>query len=298
MVPRSEAFGSFSNFGGWASVGAACVIGQLSPVGSMTGVDAAAHMSEEVKDASRNVPRMMMGTILLSGITGFAVTITLSFCIQDVETQVYDSTSVYPFIDIFAVAVGSNAGAIGMTAAMVLLAVFSSINSMAAASRQAWAFARDNGLPFRNWFTQLTLVNSTPLPVNAMLASLGVSLAIALLNIGGSEVFDSIYGLGSSAASVTYILCIGSLIWRRLFGAPLPPRRWSLGRFGLIINCLSLAFLVQFVVIAFFPLFRQVDAQTMNWGIAMFGGVAIISISYYVVHGRKVYNGPVFLVRQ
>ena len=31
----------------------------------------------------------------------------------------------------------------------------------------------------------------------------------------------------------------------------------------------------------------------MNWGIAMFGGVALISLTTYVVRGRKMYKGPV-----
>ena len=31
----------------------------------------------------------------------------------------------------------------------------------------------------------------------------------------------------------------------------------------------------------------------MNWGIAMFGGFALISLATYAVRGRKVYRGPV-----
>ena len=319
-VSANEAFGSFADYGGWGSIGAACVIGQLACVGSLTGCDAAAHMSEEVKDASSTVPRMMMGTVTLSGILGFVVTITLSFIIQDVKAQVVDSTAVYPFIDIFEVSVGSRAGATGMTVLMVLLAVFCSVSCMATASRQAWAFARDSGLPFRNWFIKLTKVNHTPLPVNAMigkqtvsyrknleraltsfntsLASVGISVVIALLNLGGSKVFDSVYGLGSTAASMTYCIGIGSVLWRRLFGKPLPHARWSLGRSGVLINGIALVFLMQYVVVGYFPLFNHPSAATMNWGVAMFGGVAILSITYYLVWGRKFYSGPVVNLRQ
>ena len=319
-VPANVAFGSFANYGGWSSIGAACVIGQIGVVGSLTGCDAAAHMSEEVKDASRTVPRMMMATVLLNGIMGFVVTITLSFVIQDVKAQVVDSTAIYPFIEIFEVSVGSKAGATGMTALIILLAIFCSVSSMATASRQAWAFARDDGLPFGAWLTKLTTVNSTPLPVNAMIgkqtmdhkeilrrllilyafaqASLGISFAIALLNLGGGEVFDSVYGLGSSAASTTYIIGIGSVLWRRLFGKPLPPARWSLGRLGLPINAISLLFLIQYVPVAYFPIFNHATAKTMNWGIAMFGGAAILSIAYYIFWGRRFYRGPVMHLRQ
>lgn len=75
-APASEVFGSFSNFGGYSSIGAACFVGTLSATGSFAGSDAPAHLSEEVSDASRAVPRMMIATILLNGAMGFVMIIT------------------------------------------------------------------------------------------------------------------------------------------------------------------------------------------------------------------------------
>jgi hypothetical protein len=46
-------------------------------------------------------------------------------------------------------------------------------------------------------------------------------------------------------------------------------------------------------VISFFPLFNHPPVAYMNYGVVMFGGVAIICMVYYFVHGRKVYRGPV-----
>lgn len=75
-APASEVFGSFSNSGGWNSIGTACFVGTISATGSFAGSDAPAHLAEEVKDASRAVPRMMMATILLNGVMGFVMIIT------------------------------------------------------------------------------------------------------------------------------------------------------------------------------------------------------------------------------
>ena len=69
-APASEVFGSFSNFGGWPSVGTACIVGQLTAVGAVGRSDSAAHMSEEVSNASLVVPRIMMTTIFLNGALG------------------------------------------------------------------------------------------------------------------------------------------------------------------------------------------------------------------------------------
>ena len=49
-VPLREVFGApgFADYGGWGSIGAACVVGQLAASSAFVGVDSAAHMAEEV----------------------------------------------------------------------------------------------------------------------------------------------------------------------------------------------------------------------------------------------------------
>lgn len=72
----SDVFGSFTNFGGWPSIGTACFVGSITATGSFAGSDAAAHLSEECRDASKAVPRMMVGTVLLNGAMGLIFIIT------------------------------------------------------------------------------------------------------------------------------------------------------------------------------------------------------------------------------
>lgn len=62
---------------------------------------------------------------------------------------------------------------------------------------------------------------------------------------------------------------------------------------GVPINIIAIAFALFQVIMSFFPLFAQVTHETMNYGVVMFSGVAIISVIYYVVRARHVYKGPV-----
>lgn len=302
LAPKAsskDVWTNFDNWGGWSSTGAATIVGQLAAAGAFIGADSAAHMAEEVRDASLTVPRMMMGTVLLNGLLGFATIVTVVYSVQDVEEQVYNSTAVYPFIDIFATAVGSDAGAIGMTVPMIILSISMCLNAVAAASRQAWSFSRDEGLPFRSIFRKITVIDGSPLPINAMVASLCIAVILALLNLGGTAAFNSIMGLVTGAVGLTYALSIGCVLWRRLFGAPLPHARWSLGRFGAWINGFAFFYECFTVTISFFPLFAEVTAKSMNWAIAMFGGAAILCSINYFVNGRKYYKGPVvYLARE
>lgn len=121
MSPAKEVFTHFNNFGGWPSVGVACIIGQIAPVGAFVGMDSPVHMAEEVQNASLTVPRMMMASIFLNGFMGLVMIITYCFSIQSVQLQIWDSTAAFPFLDVFEVAVGSRGGAIGMAVPIIIL---------------------------------------------------------------------------------------------------------------------------------------------------------------------------------
>lgn len=104
-------------------------------------------MSEEVKNASTNVARSMVFSVVINGVLAFAMLLAILFCGGDIGTEAAESASQYPFISIFAQAVGSNVGATIMTAIIVVLQFCSAVGGLAAASRMTWSFARDRGLP-------------------------------------------------------------------------------------------------------------------------------------------------------
>ena len=175
-VPAKEVFGEFRNFGGWPTLGTGVIVAQIAALAVFVGSDSTVHMAEKVENASIVVPRMMMATVAFNTVTGFVSIITYVFCVQDLEKQVLSSTAVFPFIEIFATAVGSNSGAVGMTIPFIILTISCCINSVAAASRQAWASAKDDGLPFPKWFMKIAIIRTTPLPLNALIASLFIVL--------------------------------------------------------------------------------------------------------------------------
>jgi len=52
------------------------------------------------------------------------------------------------------------------------------------------------------------------------------------------------------------------------------------------------------LIINFFPLFSQVTAQLMHWGIAVFGGVAVLCTITYFLNGRRQYRGSMVFVER
>lgn len=126
------------------------------PANDISGTDSATHMSEEIKDASRIVPRAMVATAVLNGIMGFAMIITYCFCIVDLDAALASNTG-YPFIDVFYSATNSKGGATAMASILIVLLSCSCISALATASRQCFAFARDEGLPFSKTLAKVRL---------------------------------------------------------------------------------------------------------------------------------------------
>lgn len=62
--------------GGWGSKGLSTLVGLATPIWCFIGPDAGAHMSEEIKDASLQLPRAMMWATFLNGVMGIIMLIS------------------------------------------------------------------------------------------------------------------------------------------------------------------------------------------------------------------------------
>lgn len=111
--------------------------------------------AEEIKDASRVLPLGMVWTLILNGTTGFVMLITYTFCLGDIDKLIETETG-FPFIQVFLNATNSVGGATGMTVIIMVLQFCAAISNVATTSRQLYAFARDNGLPFSSFLAHVS----------------------------------------------------------------------------------------------------------------------------------------------
>jgi len=288
-------FTNFGNAGGWNSYGTATIVGFSTSIAGLSGYDCAVHMSEETRDASRTLPRAMITAFLLDSVLGFLLLVTIGFTIGDINDALSSPTG-YPFIQIFYNSTKNLRATNALTSILIMTMTASTITDLAAASRQLWSFARDRGVPFSDFFAYVT--PGWNIPLNSVLGSLAITILLSLINIGSTVALNAIVSLTIAALVSSYIVSISCLLLKRLRGEPLPPRRWTLGRWGMAINIAALCFLLPLFVFAFFPLTSTVDAPTMNWSIVMFAGVIIFSTVYYALVGRHYYTPPVNFVKR
>ena len=96
----------------------------------------------------------MMWTWLGNGLLGWVMTITFCFCVTD-TISVLTTPLGTPFIQVFVDTTKSVGGATALTVLMLVIAIFACAAVVAASSRQVFAFARDDGIPFGQVFSKV-----------------------------------------------------------------------------------------------------------------------------------------------
>lgn len=201
-----------------------------------------------------------------------------------------------PYIQIFMNVTQSKSGTIALTALMTILMIFGVINQVTTTSRQLFAFARDEGLPFSSFLSRVR--PGWDVPVNAVVVTVGFSIIISMIILGSPTAFWTIGNLCGVALFSSYMICIGCVAWRRIRGLPLLPSRFDLGKAGLTINLTAIAFLLVFWFFMFWPSYPNPSIPGMNWGVLVYGVVIIWSYVYYHIRAKKHYAGPVEYVRK
>ncbi|KAH7072392.1 amino acid/polyamine transporter I [Paraphoma chrysanthemicola] len=279
----------------WGNVPLAVIIGLTGASSTFVGVEAGAHMAEEVRNAAHVIPRAMMWTWLGNGLLGWIMAITFCYCVGDTMSVLTTDLGT-PFIQVFLNTTGSKGGATALTVLMLVIAIFACVAVMATNSRQLFAFARDGGVPFSKVFS--TVSPTLEVPVNSIYMTLLFVLLLSLINLGSTVAFMQVISLGVAAMLTSYLISIGCVMLKRIRGEPLLPSKFDLGRFGLAINLIAVLFLSFCWIFTFFPVAPNPTVEDMNWASLGYGTVIIFALIYYVIRARHVYRGPVEYVHK
>ncbi|KAF9701272.1 hypothetical protein EKO04_001168 [Ascochyta lentis] len=210
-------FTTFVNSGGWSTQALSFMVGLPSSVFALVGVDSCVHMAEEVKNASKVVPRAIQISVLLNGTLGLAMLVAYLFCLGNVDEVVESSATLgYAYLYVFLKGTGSAAGAVTMAMIMWVLGVCCLVGLMAATSRQLWSFARDNAVPFSAQVIKLH--PRTLIPVNTIAITAAISMLLSFIALGSYVAFSNIVNLSIGGLYASYFIVCSLLLWRRIQG--------------------------------------------------------------------------------
>ena len=136
------------------------------------------------------------------------------------------------------------------------------------------------------------------MPIWSIVCSTTISLLLALINIGSSVAFNAFTGLVIAGYYSSFVIAASVILLKRLTRQDIPIRwgPFSLGRAGIPVNVIAIAYSIIGIFFSFWPPGVKPTATTMNWSVAVYGGVLLFSLVFWAVHGRKVYTGPIIEV--
>lgn len=123
-----------------------------------------------------------------------------------------------------------------------------------------------------------------------------IAAILSLIQLGSDTAFNVLVSLATLGIMSTYLISIGCVLLKRLRHEQLPPARWSLGRFGAIINLYAVLYSAFIVILCCFPLNLPVTAASAQWAPLIWMAVIILAAVLYFIHGTRVYTPPVDFV--
>ncbi|GJE88959.1 amino acid transporter [Phanerochaete sordida] len=283
----SFALGDFTNLNGWPN-GYAFIMSFIAPLWTICSFDSSVHISEEASNAAVAVPWAIVGAIGIAGVLGWAINVSLAFCMgTDIEGI---SGSSQPMAQIFFNSFGQK-GALGFWAIIVVVQYMMGSSMVLAASRQSFAFARDGALPFSGWLYRMNKHTGTP--VNTVWFTCGFAVLLGLLVFAGTQAINAIFSLSIVALYIAY----GVPIVARYLGTNnFKPGPFSLGVFSLPVAVTSVLWMGFMSVVFLFPTTPTTDTEDMNYTVVVLFGTLFLSLLWYycpVYGGVHWFRGPV-----
>ncbi|EGP82673.1 unnamed protein product [Zymoseptoria tritici ST99CH_3D1] len=286
----SFGFGGFEPISGWTPPGWAFCIGLLHAAYATSATGMVVSMCEEVQKPATQVPKAMVGALFMNFCCGFIFLVPLCFVLPDLNVFPADVFA-QPLPVILRFSIGNEAGAFILTVPIIILGVLCGTSCTTAASRCTWAFARDGAIPGSKRLGFERVNDKLGMPLNAMMLSMIIQIALALIYLGSTAAFNAFNGAGVIFLTLSYVIPVAISFFRgrskTLVGA-----KYNLGIFGAFCNVVSIAWCAFAIPLFCMPSFLPITKELMNYASVVFvAGIAASALSY-VFYGRTHYSGP------
>jgi len=232
------------------------------------GFEACGSVAEEVKDPTRRIPKAMIMTILIGGVSGLLSYAGYVLAAPDLQAIV-DGNEPDPIPAILE----STLGTVGSKVFLVvtITAFISCVLSLqAAGSRLLYGSARDRMLPFSNWLAHMSEKHAVP--TNSLLVACVVPILLCLFIFWRPDSLARVTAFAILGIYIAFQAVVLAALRQRLRGWR-PAGLWNLGSAGMVVNVAALAY----GIFAMFLLARPADADTFfdRW-IVVIGAVLVL----------------------
>ena len=214
------------------------------------GFEACGDVAEEVADPTRRIPRAMMLTILVGGVSGLMSYAGYVLAAPDAQLQaIMAGEDVDPIPTILESSLGTAGSKVFLLVAVTAF-VSCVLSLQAAGSRLLYAFARDRMLPASGWLAHVSERHAVP--TNALLVVCVVPVLICLFVFWQPDSLARVTAFAVLGIYIAFQAVVLAALRQRLRGWR-PAGLWNLGSAGLVVNVLALAYGLFAIVLLIKP---------------------------------------------
>jgi amino acid transporter len=196
------------------------LLGFLLPAYTVTGFDASAHTAEETVGAAYHAPRGIVRSVLVSGLFGWVMLAAVVVAVPDMDRvaaagkdafhesikQVLEPGRIWPLL----------------STGIVMAQFFCGLATVTSASRMAYAFARDGGLPYSEQMRHVSPKYRTPAMAIWTVSLLSVAFVVH------AQTYSTIAAAGTMFLYISYVIpaALGLVAYGRTWTQMGP---WNLG---------------------------------------------------------------------
>ncbi|KAJ9646171.1 hypothetical protein H2204_000834 [Knufia peltigerae] len=293
MAEKTDAkfvFTDFINNSGWNSDAWVFILSFYTPIYGLYGTDGVMHLSEEMKNPSRDAPRVMIWSMVWAGVTALLSGIIMCYTVGPNWEARLDEGAPYLvwFMDVTNSVYG---GGVFCCVTMMGLNYLTILNQSTASARMVWKMAKQKAFPCSGYLSHISPHYN--IPIRALVAFIAVCMLVGLLVLGSQLAFFAILSGGGIAIQISFIIPILCVVLRgRDTILPQGRPQFNLGKtWGNIINIVSLAWSILVVLFYVFPQYMPVvgEIANMNWAIAIIGAVTIFAGVTWVARAKSHY---------
>ena len=252
--------------------------------------DSATHIAEEMRHPARDVPIAMVGSVVINGVMGLGYCVILLYSIGNLG-DLLESPTGFPFIQLLLNVTNSKVGTTLLCLAWTSIAIAANAAGLTSTSRTAWAFARDDAIPYSAYLSHVG--SRYAVPTRMIVCISVIQMLLGFLYLGSSTAFNAVLSMAILGMYASYILPIIYMLFYGRKQGMHKPGPFKLGRAGgTTINVIAATWLAFAMVFSMFPSYQPVTPQNMNYSIVVMGGWLLFGGIYFFLFGRKQYSGP------
>ncbi|KAG0687740.1 GABA-specific high-affinity permease [Pichia californica] len=280
-------FNKIDNFSNWPKGWQFC-LSMMTAVWTIGAFDSCVHMSEEAKNASYGVPIGICGSISVCGLLGWIIIIVINSCINPNIEEILSTETGFPIAQLFYDSLGRK-WAIALMSLMAACQWLMGSSLITACSRQIWAFARDDGLPF---CSIVKVVNKNlKVPMRAVILSVIISLMLGCLCLAGTAAANALFTLYVCGCYLAW--CTPILLKLTTGKHKFKPGSFYLGeKLSKINNWISVLWGAFIMILCMFPANKNPIKTNMNYTVVISFGVWILALIYFFIYKYKYFHGP------